>query len=271
MTFGGENDQIDLTGVEVPEDVTPEPDTEQDAIPEAEAEDTTPEPEPTPAPAVNPGDFMARMERMAALQEQQMLAQQQAAEQQRRQQEEAARPKPLMEQDEWRTRYEDAAERMTYDPEARRTFMTMNNELAREQVRAELAPIQQQFQLEARGDTVLREAGQAVRQQYGDMVSDEAFGRLALQIFGNRAEVARALDASNPQSAMTRDMLAKLAIGDAVAAGKYKPGTTPKPPPNPRSPARSSTPAAPAPVKEAWGDDDFIAGVISDALTGRKP
>lgn len=270
MTFG-ENDQIDLTGTEIPEVTDPEVESaELDVIPEPEPEVVTPEPEPTPT-APNPNDFMARMDRLAAMQEQQMLAAQQQAEQQRRQQEEAARPKPLMEQPEWMAEYDALLERAGYDPDARKQLAVKNRELAREEAQAALAPFQQQSQWESRGDTVLREAGHAVRQQYGDMVTDETFNRVAMQVFGSRANVAQALDATNPQAAVTRDMLAKLAIGEAVTSGKYKPGTKATPPPNPRSPARSANPAAPAKTnKELYGDPDYVDGVIADAFNVRK-
>lgn len=275
-----ENDAIDLTGTEV---LTPEPEEVVTSdTPEAEAatEETTDEAAPsadignpiTPAP-----NLTEQMAQLVAMQTADMQRrQQEAAEQQRLAQlqaQQASAPKPLMEQEEWRSRYYDMMSRAPYDEDARGVFATMNRELAREEAQAQVATMREELRLEMRGDNILRSAATSARQQYGDLISDADFNAVAAEVFGdNPAAIARALDPHlNPNADRTREILAQAAAGRAFLSGRAQQPARPTPPPNPRTGARAANPTKPTKTaQDMWNDPNYLDGVMGDVFSGRK-
>lgn len=253
-----ENDPIDLTG----DEVAPEVEEEASSVEEQPAPE---EPTPAPAPQNTINDQLAQL---LAVQTREAEARQQQAEEQRRQQQEAQRPKPLMEREDWRQRYEEALERSTYDGAARTDLARMNQELVREEAQSMFLDMRGELQLEMRADTALRSAVQSVQRQYGDVVTEADYMQVAQDVFGlDRANLARALDPGlNPQAAQVQQLLAETAAGRAFLSGRVQKNKQQTPPPNPRSATRTATPGKAKPSSsDMWTDTNYVNGVMADA------
>lgn len=273
-----ENDVIDLSGAATPpEEVTNDTPTPEQDQPQDAPEETPSNSDAAPVAPAQP-DFTAQLAQLTATMQQDLQARHQREEQARQaealRQQEAARPKPLMEQDEWRERYEQAATAMSYDADARRQFAAMNQELAREQATQMMSQMRGDIQYEMRSSTAIRDTYIAAQGQYGNAVTEADVEAAAARAFGqDRAGLARALDpAINPGAADVRQFLADAAFGVAYRAGRVKPASPATPPPNPRSAARTSTPAKTPtdPNAEMWNDRDWLDQQTTDLWRTRK-
>lgn len=243
-----------------------EPSQSDSPAPDAPAPETPPAPEPTsePEPAAPPvPNLTEQMTGLVSTIRADYERRQQEAEQSRQaelqRQAEAARPRPLMEQDEWRTRYDAALERSSFDPDARRLVASMNQELAREQAQALMAQTRDELRLEMQADNLLRSAAREALTPYGGLLTEADFQAEAERVFGgDRAALAQAL--RSPQAAQLRETLADAAMGRAFRAGRIQQPTRATPPANPRSAARPA-PAAPAPVNEVTDPDAVMAAL----------
>lgn len=247
-------------GSEAPQDEGQEPDSPQ----------AQPEPQAPPAP-----DMAAQLSALIQSQtertqrDEQQRQEFQRAEQLR--QFEANRPKALMEQDDWRARYDQAAEEMAYNPAARQTFMQLSADLADERAGAQVARMQESMRYEMRAKDVTGAALRLAQTQYGAQITEAAFEQAADLVFGqNRGQLAQILDPQiNPNAAQAREMLSGLAVGLGQLRGQATvPPKNPVPPANPRS-AERARPGTRQPT--ASMDEDayaaFMQGAIDDAYT----
>lgn len=255
-------------------DETDTPEEQELDQPEAEASETdAPQidaaSEEQPAEVAPPATDLAQtVQQLAAS----MLAEQQQratlAEQTRQaeaiRQQQASAPKPLMDQEAWRSEYEQAIQDQSWDDNARKTLIRMNQELMREEARNMVAEQTSALRLEMQADTLMQTAAREALTPYGGMVQESDFQAEALRIFGgNRAAIAQALSPQNPEAAALRETLADAAFGRAYRAGRVKPGAAnPAPPANPRSAARPA--AGVAPVAPATDVNAEIAALWSN-------